>query len=455
MPADPLTLAIRFGYGLSPLHPPPADADALMAALTGPDRIARQYRQPPSPLALSRVAVQLQAKRAMNRDETEANRRALRAANRQLAEDYDDARRALMARAALSPDPFRERLAAFWTDHFTVHLPGGRWRSVVPAYVESAIRPFVAGRFADMLRAVVTHPAMLVYLDQFQSVGPQSRTGRQSGRGLNENLARELMELHTLGVDGGYTQDDVRELAELLTGLSISDEGFAFKPQLAEPGPEVVLGRRYGGAEPARLDEVLAAVDDLARHPATAAHLARKLAVHFVSDTPDPDLVAALAARWRETDGDLAAVAERLVTHPASAAPLGAKAKRPQEFLLSALRALGPVPRALTGMGRRTLDGVFSTPLRAMGQAWLEAPGPDGWPEEAGSWITPQGLAARITWAMAAPRVVRPDLPDPRDFVETALGPMAARETRFAARAAETGWEGVGLVLASPEFNRR
>ena len=205
-----------------------------------------------------------------------------------------------MLRWSETQSGFRERLALFWTDHFTTVGKSEPQRSAVSIYVDAAIRPHLSGRFGDLLVAAVTHPMMLTYLDQRVSVGPQSAFARRKGtsRGLNENLAREVLELHTLGVDGPYTQADVRQLAELFTGLTIDRSGaMAFRPGWAEPGEELVLGRRYGG-NPARLEAVEQALHDLAVHPATADHVARKLAVHFVSDAPDPGLVAHMAARF-------------------------------------------------------------------------------------------------------------------------------------------------------------
>ncbi len=451
--SDP-QLAMRFGYGLSPQFAAPRGASAWIDALYGPDPGLR-YRQPDTDTAMQAMDAFVRANRALREDETEVNRIARRDASRGVMGAVFDERRRMLLRATHTPVPLHDRLTEFWQDHFTVRIPPVRLRAFVPLFTENAVRPHVAGRFSDMLKAVVTHPAMLLYLDQATAVGPSSDAGKRTGRGLNENLAREVLELHTLGVDGPYTQDDVRQLAELFTGLRADFGGFSFRPHLAEPGAETVLGRSYGGDDRAQLDDVLAVLDDLATHPATAAHIARKLAVHFTSDTPDAALIADLTDTFLRTDGDLAAITGVLIDHPATHASYGQKARRPLEFVLGGMRALAPDAARLEGLSNTDLRNLFDLPLEAMGQPHREAPGPDGWAEAAEDWITPQGLAARISWAMAAPSEIRRDLPDPRIFVDTTLGSLASAETRFAARAAETRWEGVGLILSSPEFHRR
>jgi uncharacterized protein (DUF1800 family) len=257
-----------------------------------------------------------------------------------------------------------------------------------------------------------------------------------------------------VGAGGPYGQGDVRELAELLTGLGADEQGrLTFRPERAEPGAETVLGVTY----PARagLEAIEAALRDLAAHPATALHLARKLAVHFVSDAPDEDLVGALADAFRDTGGDLAAVTAALLDHPAAWDPLRAKVKPPLGFVASALRALGVDERRLLAWDVREARRSLLNPLGVMGQPWGQPDGPDGWPEAPEAWVTPQFMAARIDWALNRPEEMLPELPDPRDFAATALGPLASPEVLFAARAAERPSEGVGVVLASPDFQRR
>lgn len=430
-------LAIRFGYGL------PSGAADLSAGLAGPDLAAQTWpgvtlTELAPVLTDYRRARKAKDEAAVKAGHTAADALALRGA------------KAIFARAIGSDDPYRERLVAFWADHFTT-APRKRMERPLPAIlIDEAIRPNVAGRFADMLRAVTTHPAMLIYLNQEASFGPGSPKGNRQKKGLNENLARELLELHTLGVGADYVQADVRELAELLTGLAVGPKGFVFDAKRAEPGPETVLGVTYGGKGTAPILQVL---DDLAARPETAAHLAHKLAVHFVADEPDAALVQALERVYRDTGGDLLAVSRALVVHPA--AGQGTKARQPFDFMVAAFRALGVSPDLILAAEPRRFKRLILDPLAAMGQPLLQAPGPDGWPEAEADWITPQGLAARITWAMQVPqRLVKP-LPDPRSFLTTALGARVGERLTWAVGAAESARDGVGLVLASPEFNRR
>jgi uncharacterized protein (DUF1800 family) len=344
----------------------------------------------------------------------------------------------------------------FWADHFSVAARDGAGRELPGAMMQDAIRPNLTGRFADLLIAVETHPAMLIYLDQIRSFGPTSPVGLRRGRGLNENLARELLELHTLGVEAGYSQTDVRELAELLTGMAVHPDGsLRFVRNRAEPGAETVLGVSYPENPADGMVPVRAALADLAVRPETARHLARKLAVHFVSDTPDPALVAALEAAWIGTGGDLMAVYAALLEHPAAWAPAAEKARPPVEFVIASLRALGLDGRAIAALDDRRLRRAVLAPMEAMGQPWQAPRGPDGWPEAAQDWITPQGLAARIRWAMEAPAQLVAALPDPRALLVRALEDAASGQLVWAVSGAENRAEGVGLVLASPEFNRR
>lgn len=246
--------------------------------------------------------------------------------------------------------PVVERLVAFWSNHFTVSVRKPIVYGVVGAFEREAIRPHILGRFSDMLHAVVRHPAMLAYLDNAQSIGPNSQIGKKRGRGLNENLAREILELHTLGVDGGYSQSDVREFAKILTGWSVSRRddgtGFAFQTRAHEPGPKQLLGKRYKESGEA---EGTAALDDLARHPATARHIAFKLARHFASDRPPAELVDRLAAAFLNRGGDLHALMAILIDARAVWEEPLQKVKTPNEFVVSAMRAVGnaPEPRRL------------------------------------------------------------------------------------------------------------
>ena len=461
MTFDPTIAAIRFGTGLSPRIAPPRGVDEMAYRLAGPDVTAARFpwftfdEITPSPLQMAEAQ---RARRGLDPDSAEgkAAAEAYGALREAAAERHRRSLAVLLARGIAAEEGLRERLVRFWSDHFTVEARQTRTAHLVSAYVEGAIRPHVAGRFADMLKAVIRSPVMLVYLDQVRSVGPNSRLGKRRGQGLNENLARELLELHTLGVGGAYGQADVTELAELLTGLTWNpDRGFRFEPALAEPGAETVLGRRYGGPGEARLADIDAALEDIARHPDTARHLARKLAVHFVADEPDPALVAAMAAAYADSDGDLHATTLAMLRHPAAWGPPPSKAKTPMGFIQTALRALDMDPGRLIALPIPDLRRLIEGPLSAMGETYLRAGGPDGVEERAEAWITPQGMANRIMWALRVPERLLDRLPDPRDFVTHALGPLAPGEVIFAAEAAESRAEGVGVVLASAAFQWR
>lgn len=457
MPFDPILAQIRFGTGLSPHHAPPGSAREMLRRLRGQDRIARQIRIPPYSLVRPSIDDQRMASLARNAARGTAGLEAAQAALTALQREVREVRGrnlvSTMARWATTGDGLRERLVAFWADHFTVIARNGGMAHMVTPFVEEVIRPRIMGRFADMLWEVARHPLMLIYLDQRSSVGPQSRLGSRRGAGLNENYARELLELHSLGVDGPYDQSDVRQLAELLTGLTLHRDASHFDLRLAEPGTETVLGETYG-PDPSE-DAIREALGDLARHPATARHLARKLAVHFVTDTPSDAFVADLAAAYLAADGDLGALTEALVGHPDAWVPERSKVRLPFEFLAASFRALGVGVDQFEALPPSDVRRVIDTPLRVMGQPWETPPGPDGWAEEPAAWIIPQGMAARISWAMTVPERYLTTLPDPRDFVTTSLGPDAPDAVRFAAGAAESEGEGIGLVLASAAFQRR
>lgn len=458
---DPDIAAIRFGLGLGPLAEWDVQPEDMLLRLVGPDEAAARWPIPRFADAKPSLAEQFQLTLDMNaaRDAGDEDRQAEIKARRQTyAEDisslYWESFRNTLARATLSRDGFRERLVEFWANHFTVRSENSRTRHLVTPFVEEAIRSRLTGRFADMLWAVTIHPMMLLYLDQVSSIGPNSRVGRGSGRGLNENLARELLELHTIGPDGPYDQTDVRELAELLTGLSFrADRGFYFEQLRVEPGAETVLGEDYPAT--ADLENILSVIMDLAHHPATARNVSRKLAGYFVSDTPPQDLVDAMAKRFKETGGDLLAVYEVMLGHPQAWEAPRQKVKTPFGFVASALRGLGLEEGFFEAVPRSVLRTGFERQLSVMGQDWQRPVGPDGFGTLAHEWVTPQGMAGRINWAMTVPQRLVETLPDPRDFVVAALGRNVPETVRFAARAAETRPEGVGLVLASAAFQRR
>lgn len=448
------TASFRFGYGLKPGEAPPNGPEALLAQiptgaasqpkLSGPDMAERA--------ALIREFGEL---RKRNRDEG-GLREEMKAVDKRIGSLHRaDIRRRTLA-PVRSPLGFYERLAWFWADHFAVASNSRQQRVFTGRFEADAIRPHVGGRFRDLLRATSLHPAMLVFLNQNSSVGPNSVGANNGKRGLNENLAREIIELHTLGVGADYSQKDVRQFAELLTGLTFDRKTGeqVFRPRIAEPGAETVLGRTYGGGAPG-MDDILQALDDLAAHPSTARHIGWKLARHFVADDPSDALVAHLANAFTRSDGWLPAVYEALLEHPEAWDSYGAKVRQPFDFVVASIRAIGPTKadfERLSSGEEKALNLVKTQ--RELGQLALHPPGPQGWPEEAEAWITPQGLTNRVRWASTLARHVEGRI-DPRDFLSATLGPLAADETAFAATRAAERWEGIAFVLASPEFNRR
>lgn len=458
MPFSPELAEIRFGCGLSPDLAPPPTSHAVLDGLLRPDDMAARFPidnfGPLRGRLLEVGKLRREARNSANRAKLLAQIKTLRRAS---AKEGSHWFAQSLQRWVHTEHGFRERLVAFWADHFTAMGKNLVLKFATPAYVEEAIRPHVSGAFADMLIATTTHPLMLHFLDQGNSVGPDSRIARRGNKrtGLNENLAREVLELHTLGVDGPYSQTDVRQLAELFTGLSYSrSTEFKFRAKFAEPGPETVLGKSYGG-DPATLEPILQSLRDLAVHPATAQHIAQKLAVHFVSDRPDPALVQHLAGRFVDTGGNLMAVNAALLEHPASWQAGLDNVKPPLDFIASACRALVPTPDRVKAMNPRAIRRLMLAPLALMGQPWQHPNGPDGWTEEDAAWITPQGVSTRLRWALSAPQKLRPNLPDPRRFVTSALGSYATQSVHFAASAAESKSDAIGLVLASPAFQRR
>ena len=355
-------------------------------------------------------------------------------------------------RACLADSGFCERLVAFWANHFAVSVDKGPLvRIAAGAFEREAIRPHVFGRFADMLRAVEQHPVMLNYLDNQLSIGPNSRAGRNRKRGLNENLARETMELHTIGVNGGYTQADVTSFAKILTGWTIAGpEGragppgtFVFFANAHEPGPQTLLGKTYPDSGRSQGE---AALDDLARHPSTANFIGAKLARHFVADDPPPALVAHLARTFARTDGDLRATSMALIdAEEAWRAPL-TKMRSPYEFMIASTRLFG---RGLDN-AQPLLGG-----LELLGMPLWAPPGPNGFPDSVAAWASPEGLKLRLDIADRIGRQAANAPYNPSDLLQDALGPAASNDTREAVARAESKEQGFALLLMSPEMQRR
>ena len=371
-------------------------------------------------------------------------------------------------RLACSTDAaFRERWALFWFNHFTVAANKLITAPLVGPFEREAIRPHVFGRFEDMLVASTMHPAMLLYLNEEQSIGPHSPVmsspryaayTNKGPRGLNENLAREILELHTLGVGSGYTQADVTEFARALTGWSIiglngerrgaaslggKPGDFAYRPLVHEPGPRVILGQTYRQEGIAQAGAIL---HTLAAHPATARHIAVKLARHFVADDPPPRLIARLERTFRDTDGRLDKVAETLIDAPEAWAPAQHKFKTPYEFLVSGYRVVGVSPTGLPQVGP-TLTGL--------GQQPFNAPSPKGWAEEGETWSAPDAIMKRIGWSEAFAAAVEPVMGPPTEVAQSALGARLTPPVATAIARAESRAEALAILLMSPEFQRR
>ncbi|MGO8920629.1 MAG: DUF1800 domain-containing protein [Stellaceae bacterium] len=349
--------------------------------------------------------------------------------------------------ATASDAPLLERLCHFWSNHFTVSIQRPAIHGLAAAFEREAIRPHVTGRFADMLLAVARHPAMLLYLDNAQSIGPDSPVGMRRDKGLNENLGRELLELHTLGVDGGYTQADVEALARILTGWSVAQlrdpqpGGFFFRPMMHEPGAKVLLGRTYAEGGYAEGEAALLA---LAAHPATARHVAVKLARHFIADDPPKDSVERIALVFRSSGGDLRRVTEAVVREDALWRQPFAKLRTPGEMVIAACRVTGfsPPPEMLVGS------------LRLLDHLPFAAPSPAGWPDAAADWVSPEAVLRRAEWCQSfAERL--PEPPDPLELAAAAYGDALPEETLQAIRRAPSRRIGVALLLASPHFQRR
>lgn len=460
MTFDPTLAEIRFGCGRSPLHQSAQSVEEIIARLHGPDHAANEFPIPKFN-DLRPDMVKFVGLRKQKVSGTEKQKDKAREQIKKMRQSYAKNRRLwlknTLGRRVTSEDGFRERLHFFWADHFTARSDGLVKRNSAPAYWEEAIRPHLTGNFRDMLIASVTHPLMLSFLDQRRSFGPNSEAAskRKKSVGLNENLAREVMELHTLGVNGPYTQKDVRQLAELFTGLSFAPKrGFLFRKAMAEPGEESILGKRYGG-DPALLQHVHEVLSDLARHPSTARHICWKLAVHFVADQPDLSLVDTMTQAFLDSDGELLVVYKAMLEHPAAWSHQVSNVKQPIEFVSSALRALAVSPIQMHRLKPKLVGQYAQRPLKLMGQDWDSPLGPDGWAEHDANWVTPQAMAVRMQWSLVAPQALVEKLPDPRAFVQIALDHIAPDTVKVAAKAAESRWEGVALVLASPAFQRR
>ncbi|WP_404712531.1 DUF1800 family protein [Sphingomonas sp. MMS24-J13] len=379
-------------------------------------------------------------------------------------EAHDGYAAAINARVAIALDteaPFVERLAAFWSNHFALSIEKPQVGIFAAAYEIDAIRPHVLGRFEDMLMAVEHHPAMLFYLDQYGSVGPGSWFSQQVVRtqpgmdvGLNENLAREIMELHTLGARSGYSQADVTEFARALTGWTVSGMGyrpasdepttgsFVFRDVIHSPGNRTIMGKVYpaGGEQQAK-----SVLHDLANAPATARHISTKLARHFVADNPPPAMIERMSKAFLESQGDLPAVYRVMIEAPEAWAATATKFKTPWDWVVSMLR----------GLGRREVPGLdFQSMLTLLGQSIWQPGSPAGFDDISASWAAPEALVVRVQlaehFASQAARLL-----DARTLAPKLMPGMVSPTTAAAIAQAESGASALTLMLVSPEFQRR
>jgi uncharacterized protein (DUF1800 family) len=371
--------------------------------------------------------------------------------------------------AALTARPFAERLVHFWTNHFAVSADKGAVFGVAGTLENEAIRPHVDGRFVDLLMAVEQHPAMIGFLDNQYSVGKDSELAQLAARraararmgdpdkprrefGINENLAREILELHTLGVKGGYSQTDVTSFAEVITGWSIgggkgrlaggAPGQFYFREILHQPGPKTVLGKIYREDGQSQGEAVLA---DLSRNPATAHFIATKLVRHFVADDPPPAAVKRVEKAYLKTGGDLSHVYAALIDCPEAWEADARKFKTPQDFVFSSLRALNVTPRQP--------DEVLRS-FDLLGQRPFTPGSPAGWPDTAKNWDGSDALMRRVLWSTRIAAKYENGTP-PADLARASLGNYARSETLIALNRAASSSQAVALLLMSPEFQRR
>ncbi|HZZ36174.1 MAG TPA: DUF1800 family protein [Caulobacteraceae bacterium] len=453
----------RFGLGARPgeIEEARTDPEGFLTSQIRPQGADQPQADPES--SASRIAEfrdYRQDRRAMRRQaaagpEADNPRDPVKMAQRMLREETGVDFLARVQLAARTGSSFRERWALFWCNHFTVSATKLVTATVVGPFEQEAIRPNVFGRFEDLLIASSMHPAMLLYLDQAQSVGPHTLAARflsQGGKqaGLNENLAREIMELHTVGVDAGYTQQDVTQFAIAMTGWSIGglreDQAvrgkYLFRGAAHESGSVTIMGKTYPNRGVIQARDVM---HDLASSPHTARHIALKLGRHFVTDDPPPALTARLEQSFLKTGGRLDELARTLIASPEAWAPEARKFKTPYEFLVSSWRATGVTPPNIA---------AFAPVMNAMGQKPFSAPSPKGWPEEAATWCAPDAVIKRMSWAEAYAAAVIGER-NPAEIAKAALG---VRLTPLAAQAiarAETRAEGLSILLMSPEFQRR
>ena len=448
----------RFGLGVRPDETLPADPKAWLLAQFD------HYEPRPAALTAEPASAQLVAAYAdYQREQRQAKADNELAGRQKLArmstERYRAAVNARVTSALNTSTPFAERLVHFWANHFAVSIDKVPLASLAGAFEAEAIRPKVFGRFEDMLMAAEHHPAMIIYLDQIRSIGPNSIVARRRARnnpdnprGLNENLAREILELHTLGVRSGYSQEDVTEFARALTGWSVAGflglppagtpGAFVFQPLMHESGARSVLGKRY---DQSGEDQASAVLHDLATAPAKAAHIATKLARHFAGDNPPPALVDRLTASFVKSRGDLPTLYRTLIDSPEAWDPAQVKFKTPWEWTVSSLR----------GLGVRDLGNELVAPmLTQLGQPAWRPGSPAGFDDTAASWMAPDALMRRVEVAQRLADRASSSI-DARELGPKLLPAGLSRDTALTISRAESPSTALALLLASPEFLRR
>ena len=464
--------AHRFGLGEATLTPIGKDAQAWLEAQIGPADAPQGQGLLNSRQALELVAAEREKRRQAAAAAESSAASAVTGTNAEavLAGHYREAvtadARSRLATAAATQRPFAERLFTFWANHFTVSLAKGSARGLVGAFEREAIRPHIAGSFERLLVASTTHAAMLRYLDNWLSAGPNSRVVARLARraamtddtprlsGLNENLAREILELHTLGAESSrgtaapaagpaYGQADVTAFARVLTGWRVAPQGDLeqrFDAAWHEPGPKTLLGKTYAEG-PQALHQVL---HDLAMDPATARFIAAKLARHFVADDPPAALVLQLESAYLGSNGQLGEVYRALIRSPLAWEARATKLKTPQEFMVSTLRLLGPEAAA----------SIRPEAAGTLGQRMHAAPSPAGWSDRAEDWLGPDAVWKRVEWATrVAERAGRHV--DARALARSSLGPGLSEATSAQIERAADGPQALALLLMSPEFQRR
>ena len=453
--------ANRFGLGARPGELDDIEGNPhewLLEQLMGPANTQSALQRLPSS---ADVIIEVQDVRRSQRDAKNKGEDIVERYGRVVRRHFIEQSLARYRVAAATDRPFHDRLVHFWSNHFAISADKQPMPAIAGLYENEAIRPNITGNFADLLIAAEQHPAMILYLDNQRSIGPGSALAKRANRrrsdqefGLNENLAREILELHTLGVDGGYTQDDVTTFAKVITGWSIggmNDQGrfaegepgtFEFRQSIHEPGKQQILGKRYGQDG---VDQGEAVLRDLAMHPATARFIASKLARHFIADEPPESVVDRLSNMYLESGGELSAVYEALVDSPEAWAGPFAKYKTPHELVVSTFRAFDHVPDD----GRKVVGG-----LDILGQPPWRPGSPAGWPDTAEQWGGADALYKRIEWTdTVAKRVGR--RANPVELGDEILGSAFSARTRKAVSRAESTQQGMTLLLASPDFQRR